>query len=364
MPHLDQPLPELLYGSATADLDQTAYAQVGIVAVQVALTRLLASWGIQPDMVLGHSIGEYTAAWVAGVIDLPALLRLVAIRGRLMQAQPRGGAMAVLRAPAATVEAALVGVQGVEIAAYNSPQSTVVAGDAAAVTAFCERVGIPHQRLRVSHAFHSEAMAGAMDGLAAAWAQTTSTAPTLPLISNLSGGWHDAGSVADSAAWSHQMRQAVRYAAGIEQLVNAGARVLWEIGAQPTLSVLGQQVLAGRSDLTWLTTLRQGKAAPAELLPALSRYYSEGHGEVNWHAVETDPARRKVALPTYPFHRARYKATPVQRTTPLPVATTAIHPLFGNMSILPPSNGNGNGNGHGHSSGNGNGNGNRNGKEH
>ncbi|MCA1569643.1 MAG: acyltransferase domain-containing protein [Chloroflexi bacterium] len=308
---LPVPLDSLLVEPDGQTLTQTRYAQVAIAAVEWALVELFASWGVQPDLVLGHSLGEYIAAAAAGVFTWPDALRLVTTRARLMQRCPAGGAMAALHADHSTARAALTRHDDprIQIAAVNSPTNTVVTGPAEAVQAFCAAAGLPHQLLRVSHAFHSTAMAPAAEALAEAVAATPRQVPRLPLAANLTGGWHTPASAADPGYWAAQMQQPVQFSAGIHALAQAGAQVFWELGPKPDLTALGQQTL-GSHQTTWLTTLRPGAPAHRELLSAVARYYGQGLGDIDWDGMEHGLGRCTIPLPTYPFQRQRFWLAP------------------------------------------------------
>ncbi|MCA1569645.1 MAG: amino acid adenylation domain-containing protein [Chloroflexi bacterium] len=335
---LPVPLETLLSGAGGQALEQTRYAQVAIAAVEWALVELLASWGVRPDLVLGHSLGEYAAAAAAGVFAWPDALRLIARRAQLMQACPADGAMVALRADGPTVQAALAdhGDPRVEVAALNSPRSTVVSGPADAVRAFVAAAGLPSQPLRVSHAFHSAAMGPAADAVAEAVATTPRHAPRLPLGANLTGGWHTPASAVDPAYWAAHLRQPVRFAAGIRALWDAGARTFWELGPRPDLTVLGQHVL-GSEQGVWLTTVRPKVTAHRELLTAVARYYSLGLGDIDWAGMEAGLGRHTVPLPTYPFQRQRYRAESARLSGPVPPAAepSAPDPLFAHPLFAP-----------------------------
>ncbi|HEY0640317.1 MAG TPA: type I polyketide synthase, partial [Pseudonocardiaceae bacterium] len=325
-PHTDQPLLPLLYGGGRESLTQTRFAQVGIVAVQVALVRLLESWGIRPGVVLGHSVGELTAGWAAGCLGLPELMRLTALRGRVMQAQPADGAMAVVHADADTVLAALGAHPGVEVAAFNGPRNVTVSGPVHAVEAFRSAVGHATQRLTVSHAFHSAAMDGAVAPFAEAVAAETLAAPRVPFASTFTGGWHTPGTVADPHAWARALRAPVRFSQALATVHAGGARVYWEIGPQPTLVTLGRTVLP-QDDLHWLHTLRRNTSDQRQLHTALTTFYNHGHGDVRWEAVHAGKGHRTTGIPTYPFDRQLLVAPPV--TEPAhPADGVAGHPLF------------------------------------
>ncbi|MFE1961898.1 amino acid adenylation domain-containing protein [Streptomyces sp. NPDC059479] len=339
-PHTDMPLLELLFGEAQAALDQTRYAQIGIVSVQVALVRMLEAWGIRPDMVVGHSAGELTAAWAAGVLTLPDLLRLVAVRGRLMQAQPATGTMAVVHADAETVRTALAGYPEVEIAAYNAPRSLTVSGPEAAVDAFCEQSGHRTQKLTVSHAFHSAAMEGALAPFAEAVAATPLSAPRIPFVSTRTGDWHTNATVADPTGWAQAIRRPVLFSQTLTRTEEAGAQVFWEIGPHPVLTSLGRATLPG-AGLQWLHTLRRGRSDQQELHTALTSHYNQGNSEIHWDAVHHGKNQRTTTIPTYPFNRQRLAAPAAPAATPVPepVVTPAVpasaaevraggHPLF------------------------------------
>ncbi|MFC5288225.1 beta-ketoacyl synthase N-terminal-like domain-containing protein [Actinokineospora guangxiensis] len=300
-PHTELPLLELLYGSAQDRLTETANAQVGIVSVQVALLRLLAAWGIRPDMVAGHSVGELTAAHAAGAIALPDLMALTALRGRLMQAQPAGGGMAVVHADAATVAAGLAAHPGIEIAAHNSPNSTTVAGPLDAIAAFRAAAAHPTTQLSVSHAFHSAAMTGALAPFAEAVAATPITAPSTPIASTLTGTWHTASSIADPQVWAAAIRNPVRWTDAVGALHAAGAAVYWEIGPHPVLVPLTQACLRGAGH-EYAHVLRRNRSDQAQLHAALAAHAARG-GALDFAAA---PGGQVTRIPGYPFDRARY----------------------------------------------------------
>ncbi|RLK57950.1 type I polyketide synthase [Actinokineospora cianjurensis] len=300
-PHLATPLLDLLHGAASDQLTDTAHAQVGIVSTQVALLRLLAAWGIRPDLVAGHSVGELTAVHAAGAISLPDLMRLTAQRGQLMQAQPSSGGMLVVHADPNAVHDALAGHPEVEVAAYNSPDNTTVAGPHAALAAF--RAACPHRTtaLTVSHAFHSAAMAGALAAFADAVAGTEITEPTIPVVSTLRGDWHTAATVADPGTWARALTSPVRWSDAVGRLHTAGARTYWEIGPAPVLVSLARANLPG-VDNRYEHVLRRGHDPAARLHTALVDRYGSG-AAVDWTA--TTPGR-VVPAPTYAFDRAAH----------------------------------------------------------
>ncbi len=319
-PHLDTPLLDVLYPSTSPSapqteplLDQTAYTQPALFALGYALTSLWRAWGIAPTAVLGHSIGEYTAAHVAGVVSLEDGLRLIAERGRLMQAMPATGGMVTVRQSPARLASYLEGHEArVSVAAINGPRNVVLSGDREALTEVVDQLGaegVPARWLNVSHAFHSplvEPMLGALDQAVGSVATTT---PTLDLISNLSGAKATAETLQAPNYWSQHARQPVRFMAGIETLLEAGYEVFVEIGPKPTL--LG---MAGRfappGSGTWLPSLRGPRNDTQPMRDGLATLHALG-AEINWRAVHHASApretpRRRVQLPTYPFDRQRY----------------------------------------------------------
>ncbi|HEY0636828.1 MAG TPA: beta-ketoacyl synthase N-terminal-like domain-containing protein [Pseudonocardiaceae bacterium] len=329
-PYVDQPLLSVLYGEGRESLTQTRFAQVGIVAVQVALVRLLESWGVRPGMVLGHSVGELAAAWAAEVLTLPELMRLTALRGRVMQAQPADGAMAVVHAGPEAVHAALTGHPEVEVAAYNGPRNTTVSGPAAAVEAFRAATAHATQRLTVSHAFHSAAMDGALAPFSEAAAAAEFAAPRIPFASTFTGGWHTAATVADPGAWAQALRAPVRFSQALATVHAGGARVYWEIGPQPTLVTLGRTVLP-QDDLHWLHTLRRNASDQERLHANLTEFHNHGHGEIAWAALHHGRGHRPATLPAYPFERRRYWIPTAAGETPEP--TIALYPPAGGVGI-------------------------------
>ena len=278
----------------------------GPVRLEYALTELLRSWGITPSAVLGHSLGEYVAACVAGVFGLEDALALVAERARLMQSLPAGGAMAAVFADEARVRDALAPVAArVGVAAVNAPESVVISGEAAAVRATLatlEAAGVRSKPLSVSHAFHSPLVAPILPALQRAAAATRHQPPRLELISNLTGqatppdqDW--------AAYWVRHAREAVRFRDGVASLAKAGYRVFVEIGPRPTLLGLAEQCVA-EGETTWVPTLRPGAPERTTMLETLGRLFTAG---VGFDAARVSGGRRrKVSLPTYPFERERY----------------------------------------------------------
>ncbi|MGF1430303.1 type I polyketide synthase, partial [Kitasatospora sp. LaBMicrA B282] len=280
---------------------QTGFAQPALFALEVALFRLLESWGVSPDVVMGHSVGEIAAAHVAGVFSLEDACTLVAARGRLMQALPAGGAMVAVQAAEAEVLPLLTA--GVSIAAVNGPQATVVSGDEAGVLAvgeYFEGLGRKTRRLRVSHAFHS----GAMDAMLVEFGEVvrglSPAVPRIALVSNLTGALVS-DEVCDPAYWVRHVREAVRFHDGIQTLAAQGVTRLLEVGPDGTLTALAQDSLPTEPRVA-ATALRKDRPEVQSFLTALAELHVDG-APVSWQY----PAdARRVELPTYPFQPARY----------------------------------------------------------
>jgi acyl transferase domain-containing protein/acyl carrier protein len=322
-PELDRPLLSILYPAAGDEglIDQTGYAQPALFAVEYALAELWRSWGVEPTLVLGHSVGEYVAACVAGVLSLEDGLRLIAARGRLMQALPGGGAMAAVWAGEAEVRT-VTGRTGVEIAAVNGPASVTITGGEAAVAQACAALtaaGVRTQGLRVSHAFHSALMEPMLDAFTAVAETVRYAAPRVGVVSTVTGQRAVSGEVASAGYWRRQVREPVQFAAGMRTLAAQGCTVLVEVGPTPTLIGLGQAVL-GAERGTWVPTLRREPEPWETLLAGVGTLYAGGVA-VDWRGLDAPYARQKVALPTYPFQRQRFwiDAKPEQEMAALPV---------------------------------------------
>jgi acyl transferase domain-containing protein/acyl carrier protein len=341
--HLPRPLLSVLYPQAGAGspLDDTQYTQPALFALEYALAETWREWGITPSAVLGHSVGEYVAACVAGVLDLEDALTLIAARGRLMQALPAGGAMAAVFADESTVAAALrEHTQVLAIAAVNAPDNTVISGAAPALDTvlarFAER-GIRTQRLTVSHAFHSPLMEPVLEQFEAVVGQARFAEPRIDLASNVTGRLASAQEVMTTGYWCRHLREPVRFAAGMAALRECGIETFVEIGPAPTLLGLGRRVL-GESGSRWLPSLRKGRGDWPQMLESLAALYTEG-ADVDWAGFERPYTRRRVSLPTYPFQRERYWAERATADAAETDATEASagpgHPLVGGRISSP-----------------------------
>jgi acyl transferase domain-containing protein/NADPH:quinone reductase-like Zn-dependent oxidoreductase/acyl carrier protein len=307
-PHLDRPLLSLLDPQAGNLLDQTGYTQPVMFAIEYALATLWRSWGIEPAAVMGHSVGEFAAACIAGVFSLEDGLKLIAERARLMQSLPAGGLMAAVMDSEAQVTAALQACRDqVTIAALNGPQSVVISGDEPAVRqllAQFESQGIRSKTLATSHAFHSHRMDPILDPLRRVAEAVRCAAPTIDVVSNLTGRVADAHTYADATYWSRHARSPVRFAESVQVLVDRGCDAFLEIGPTPTLIGMAQRCLPGGS-YAWLPSLRPGRDDWQTLLDSLAQLYVRG-AKIDWTGFDRDYPQRKTELPAYPFQRRRY----------------------------------------------------------
>ncbi|MER8097585.1 type I polyketide synthase [Streptomyces goshikiensis] len=313
--HLDgelvRPLKRVLFapeGSAdSALIDQTAFTQAALFAVETALFRLAEHHGLVPDFLLGHSIGEVTAAHLSGVLDLPDACVLVAERGRLMQAAREGGAMAAVEAAEAEVRATLAGYgEAVAVAGVNGPRSTVISGDAQAVDevmALWRERGSRVKRLPVSHAFHSPHMEEVLDEFRTVAEGLTFHAPHIPVVSNVTGVLATADELASPGYWARHIREAVRFMDGVRHLAERGVTEWLELGPDGVLTALVRECLGEEETGALVPALRRGRPEGEVFASALAQFALRG-APVRWDTVF--PGARRVDLPTYAFQHRRY----------------------------------------------------------
>ncbi|MGW5348665.1 type I polyketide synthase, partial [Streptomyces sp. NPDC004050] len=311
---LDVPLKDVLFGTDAGLLDRTEYTQPALFAVEVALFRLVASWGLEPDLVSGHSIGEIAAAHVAGVLSVDDACTLVAARGRLMQALPAGGVMIAVQASEDEVLPLLADADGVSVAAVNGPLSVVVAGDEDAAVAIAEVFrdrDRKTKRLTVSHAFHSPHMDGMLDDFRQVVSGLSFAAPRIPVVSCLTGA-PVSDEMGSADFWVRHVREAVRFLDGVRALEAAGVTTYVELGPDGVLSALGQECVRD-TGAVFVPAVRRGRPEAETVMAALARSHVRGIS-VDWQAVYGAGAVR-VDLPTYAFQRRRYwpEASLVQR---------------------------------------------------
>ncbi|MEU2248219.1 SDR family NAD(P)-dependent oxidoreductase, partial [Streptomyces sp. NPDC019224] len=329
--HLGTVLREVVWGEDADALNSTAFTQPALFAFEVALFRLVETWGVKPDVVVGHSIGELAAAHVAGVLSLADAAKLVVARGRLMQALPAGGAMVAVQASEDEVLPLLTG--GVSIAAVNGPQAVVVSGieaEALAVGEHFSAAGRKTSRLPVSHAFHSSLMDPMLDEFRAIASELTFNEPRIPVVSTVTGelssDWQS------PEYWVDQVRRPVRFADAVNAAEALGARTFVEIGPDAILTALGAGS-ATEDTSAFVPLVRRNRPEPESLAGGLGRLYVDGV-RIDWQAFYAGTGAGRVDLPTYPFQRTRFWLDAVK-----PGSTPHPHPLLGSVVTLADSGG-------------------------
>jgi acyl transferase domain-containing protein/acyl carrier protein len=375
--HLERSLLDVLFvggGPATLEeghagaglLDRTLFTQAGLFALEVALFRLVESWGVRPDFLIGHSIGELAAAHLAGVLSLEEACVLVAARGRLMGALPEGGAMVSIRASEEEVARTLVGYEdSVALAAVNGPAAVVISGDERAVldlTDLWRERGAKTKRLVVSHAFHSPRMDAMLDELAAVAQGLSFSPPRIPIVSNLTGAPLPAEQVCSPDYWVRHVREPVRFLEGVRWLRDQGVRHFLELGPDGVLSAMVQDCLETHGDrapegadgggvdgvdhtstsgggpvpVVAAPLLRGERPQTRALLGAVAQLWAHGV-EVDWGVFFQDSGAKRVKLPTYAFQRERY-FLPAEGTGGADLVSagqsSTAHPLLGAMVEL------------------------------
>jgi acyl transferase domain-containing protein len=306
---LDKPLLEVLYppedGSTAGLIDRTVYAQPALFAVELALAELWRSWGVEPQVLLGHSTGEYVAACVAGVFSLEDGLTLIARRAQLIEEATSAGATAAVLAEADRVAETIAPFAGqVSVSAINGPRETLIAGAAEAVEAaraVLASQGMDSRTLKIPHAPHCPLIDPVLDQFEELAGGIHFAPPRIRVLSNLTGQPVDR---LDARYWRRHMREPVRFADGIASLASEGCRVMLEVGPQPILQLLGRQSWTGPR-VAWLSSLWALHDDWSRLLQCVADLHVHG-AEIDWVALDGGSARRKVALPTYPFQRTRH----------------------------------------------------------
>lgn len=338
----DHPLVAVMFGDTSVPaglLDETRWTQPALFALEYALAITLRAWGMQPTAVTGHSLGEYVAACIAGVLPLEAALTLVATRSELMQSLPAGGAMVALDiSEAAALALPEVVDRSLSIAAVNGPERIVLSGPAPMVNqvaARCEQSGVRVNRLVVSHAFHSALMEPALPKFAAALAGLAFSEPTIPVMTNLTGHPSRSGELGSAEYWLRQLREPVRFGDAVRSLAAASCDTFIEIGPHPVLVALGRDLLGG-TQRAWLPTLRRGKPEWLQLLDTLALVFVRG-GEIDFRAVDASYARTRVPVPRNGFERERHWIDAVPSHAPAAVTrpATRTHPLLGARTVSP-----------------------------
>jgi phthiocerol/phenolphthiocerol synthesis type-I polyketide synthase E len=319
------------------ELEQTRLAQPALFVLEYALARLWMSWGVQPAAMLGHSIGEYVAACLAGVFRLEDALALVARRGALMQSLPPGGMLSVQLGEA---DVARLLPPEVSVASINAPRRCVVSGPLEPLRVLEQRLldeGVGYQRLRTSHAFHSEMMTPVLDAFAAAVAERPLKAPRLPFVSNVSGTW--AGDeVTDPRYWARHLRAPVRLAEGLSLLAGGESRLFLEVGPGQSLSVLARLNAEAGWKGTAVASLPDGAEGNERmaLLDALGQLWLGG-ARVDWETLHAGAPRACVALPTYPFESTRHWVAPAPQAQAWPEPPARPAPEPASRPVAPPA---------------------------
>jgi acyl transferase domain-containing protein len=317
-PHLGFDLREVLYPAdgpsdeTSERLKQTAVTQSALFVVELAMARLWMSWGVKPAAMIGHSIGEFVAACLAGVFSVADALRLVACRGRLM-GEMRPGVMLAVPVP----EADLHGLLGADLwlSAINAPALSVVSGDRDAIDRLVDqlhRQGVESRPLHTSHAFHSGMMDGAVEPLVEIAKTIELHAPQIPYISNVTGTWITEAQAREPEYWGRHLRQAVRFSAGVAELLKDSERVFLELGPGSALSTLVRQQARNQFAIGAVSTLRQAHDQTPDstvLMSAVGRLWTAG-ASLDWTAFHAEARPHRVSLPTYPFARTRHWVDP------------------------------------------------------
>ncbi|MBL1082468.1 SDR family NAD(P)-dependent oxidoreductase [Streptomyces actinomycinicus] len=301
--HLERPLAGVVFGDDAETLERTEYTQAALFTTQVALYRLLESFGLRPDLLAGHSVGEFAAAHVAGVWSLQDAVTAVAARGRLMQALPEGGAMIAVQASEEEVTP-LVDTERCSIAAVNGPRAVAVSGDEDAVAEVAAHFTTT-RRLRVSHAFHSPRMEPMLAGFRAVMRSVETAEPTVPIVSTLTGAPAGAAELGSADYWVRHVRETVRFADAVTTLAAQGADTFLELGAAPVLTAMGPDCLPDAEDTVFVPTARKDTAPLPGLLAALAAVHTRG-SDVDWAVLYETYQGSRVELPTYAFDHRRY----------------------------------------------------------
>lgn len=322
---------DALYSSADQSLiHQTVYSQPVLFSLEYALAQLWQSWGVQPAAVMGHSVGEYVAAAVGGAFSLEDGLKLVAARGRLMQALPRGGGMMAIQNVVEKVSVMIAPFSSVSIAAINGPRSIVISGPQDALrkaAAACQAENVPVKELEVSHAFHSPLMSPILAEFAAVAEKVEYSIPRIDIVSNVTGD-SAREALAHAEYWVRHISAPVRFCDGVKAIAKLGCKIMLEIGPKATLIDLGRMCVEG--NMQWLASLRPDRSDWEQILQSVARMYVAG-SVIDWEKVNQGYFYGKVALPTYPFQRERYWFAPHVDQKKIAKRGNQVHPLLGRL---------------------------------
>ncbi len=319
-PHIGMDIKSILFDESSKDpdrLNQTAFTQPALFVLEYALAKLWMSLDVHPQGMVGHSVGEYVAACLSGVFSLEDALRLVALRGRLMQGMPPGSMLAV---PMSETDATTLLHEDLDLAAINAPKQCVLSGSEIAIETLQEmltRKGVQSVRLRTSHAFHSRMMDPILESFKAEVATVACHSPTVPWISNVTGDWIAPAQAMDPLYWTNHLRKTVRFADSIETLCRKPERILLEVGPGHTLCSLAQHQIGWRPVMA-LASLGKSPngsseaAEPSSFLEAVGHLWATGI-PIDWSGLYRGERPRRLPLPTYPFERRRFWVEPIKR---------------------------------------------------
>ena len=337
-PYLRGSLLDVLFaeGEGSPLIHETEYTQPALFVLEYALAELWRSWGIQPSVVMGHSVGEYVAACIAGVFSLEDGLKLIAARGRLMQDLPPVGQMATIFAAPQDVSEVLKPYEDrIAVAAINGPQNFVLSGERSSVQTIVETLsgqGIKSRQLTVSHSFHSPLMEPMLSDFEKIASEVKYSSPKIKIISNVTGQLAMGNTLAQAGYWRDQIRKPVQFEASMQVMRSQGIQLFLEVGPNPVLLGLGQRCLAqDKESLAWLPSLHKGHGDTQTMLQSLGEMYAQGV-EVDWDGLEKarESKRRRVSLPTSPFERRKHwvKESLHPKTTHVD-SSAIVHPLLG-----------------------------------
>jgi len=353
LPLLGKSLRSIVYPSdstseAAETLNQTVYAQPAIFAFEYALAQLWLSWGIAPAAMVGHSVGEYVAACLSGVLSLDDALTLLAARSRLMQSLPRGSMLAVRTNEEAVASLIESTSAELDIAAVNSPKLCVVSGTDAAIEAFIAKLDaekIAHRKLVTSHAFHSRMLDSVLEEFRSHASKATFHTPSIPYVSSLTGQWITAEEVSQPEYWVSHLRNTVRFADAVRTAAAAPQTILLEVGPSETLVQLLRQITLDTREpgvgaplvLASQAAIKDGIAEDRAILTALGKLWTAGV-QPDWRKFHRNARRRRILLPTYPFDRKRFWVEPAQTAPITRAASPSIAALVSSpaeTAILP-----------------------------
>ena len=336
LPYLRTSLLSVLYPSPESETDahkmlnQTAFTQPALFALEYSLCALWRSWGIEPSVLIGHSVGEYVAACVAGVFSLQEGLMLIAERARLMQELGHPGKMVAIFENDTVVTDAIAPFKStISIAAVNGPENTVISGDAHDVDQVLQNFdskGVRYQTLNVSHAFHSPLMDPILEKFQLTAARVRYAAAQIDVVSSVTGNLVDGRQMSSAAYWTRHLRSPVLYRDSIKKIYDEGYRILLEVGPHPTLLRMASTCLDG-SGTIMLPSLRRGHDDWWQILRTLGRLYVQG-AAIDWERYDKKYARIRLPLPTYPFNKERFWIKTPAKSVHLPDQGPVIHPLL------------------------------------